>query len=555
MRTRRTDPSPLPANPGRRTFMHRGGAIVGALLVGPACDDERESSTEPTSDAASDLDSDAGAVDVDPRPDAGADAGTDVVADVASDAGPTAGRWPACEAGASTQTVSFVHVNDIHGAYTPHPEHGSPVARIRGFYLQTLAENPFTVFTNAGDDYEKGSVAEQMSEGRATLEITRGLGFDVRCIGNHDFCWSLDQLLEFTHDPRAATLLSNVTYTGPNPERFAAQDFVKLEVGCVTIGFFGMVSKAWNERNQQIDGPFYAELPMRVDYVARAQELIDLHRAEVDILVMVSHLGLGDDVLVASGTTGIDFILGGHSHSVRSREQVVGATTIIQAGSSAGFIARLDVEVDLVARSIRSYRYALTPNLPVAVPADPAVDALVEDVFARLAPRAQEPVGRLAQSRGGVELAGLAAQSVVGLDLAAVAIGDEWTVWDSLPSGLVTPQDFVDGFKVERQPAGTPGFNSWYRVLMAGPTLQSLIEGLPAGWRVAGTFDPSAAEVAVAVQKHIAFNPGVYLDRTSLLGTPEPLGEAWDLLDRYAQMRTLSCLHVDTDEALETCDG
>ena len=62
-------------------------------------------------------------------------------------------------------------------------------------------------------------------------------------------------------------------------------------------------------------------------------------------------------------------------------------------------------------------------------------------------------------------------------------------------------------------------------------------------------------EKGLAVQKHIAFNPGVYLDRTSLLGTPEPLGEAWDLLDRYAQMRTLSCLHVDTDEALETCDG
>jgi len=72
-------------------------------------------------------------------------------------------RFPECDPDAAEQVLTFVHVNDIHGTFTPEPDNDgqSPVARMRGYYEKVRREeNPYTLFTNGGDDHEKGSVAE-----------------------------------------------------------------------------------------------------------------------------------------------------------------------------------------------------------------------------------------------------------------------------------------------------------------------------------------------------------------------------------------------------------
>lgn len=543
----------------RREFIRVAG-VSSALVVAGGCDSDADpvgadTGGTPDVDAGSDI-ADTGAADVTEVADVSADAATDVAdapADIAPDAVSNL-RWPACDVTAATQTVTFVHVNDLHGAFNP-DNGGSPLGRIRSYYLQTKAENPYTVFTNAGDDYEKGTVAELMSEGRITNDLIRAMQFDVRCIGNHDFCWSLDSLLEFTRDPHARTLLSNVSYSGPQPERFGAENFVALEVGCVRIGFFGMVSKAWNERNQQIDGPFFPELPMRVDYVARARELVEEHRDTVDILVMVSHLGLGSDLDVAAQVSGINFVLGGHSHSVLAREEVVGDCVVIQAGSSGAFVARLDVDVDLQTRQVTGYRYRLDPNLPLAVTSDEAMDAEVARLFAEHAPDALLANAFSTSSYGGERLAELTARCVRGLGEVNAVICDPWTVWSPLPRGHVGPQQYLDCYKVERQPAGTPGFNAFYVVEMTGADLMRTRAEADGAWQYAmPEMIDSEAVLRVAVQKHIAYNPDVYLPAGVAINEPALLGEAWELLDRWGRARAADCLAIDDDVSYSCAD-
>ena len=46
-----------------------------------------------------------------------------------------------------------------------------------------------------------------------------------------------------------------------------------------------------------------------------ARQIVAAHRAEVDLLVMVSHLGLEEDLAVAGEVPGIDVILAGHAHA------------------------------------------------------------------------------------------------------------------------------------------------------------------------------------------------------------------------------------------------
>ena len=73
------------------------------------------------------------------------------------------------------------------------------------------------MFTGGGDDYEKGSVAEQLSEGQATLEVMRAMKLDVRVLGNHDFAWSAEHTATYSRDPHAIVLSSNIEYIGENP--------------------------------------------------------------------------------------------------------------------------------------------------------------------------------------------------------------------------------------------------------------------------------------------------------------------------------------------------
>jgi 2',3'-cyclic-nucleotide 2'-phosphodiesterase (5'-nucleotidase family) len=445
----------------------------------------------------------------------------------------------------TTLTISMVHVNDLHAGYQLDSSGISPVARLVGYYRQVQRENSSIVFTNAGDDFEKGSVAEVLSEGRATLEIAKALPFDIRCIGNHDFAWSEDLLLEYSDNPSGTTLCSNVEFAGPDPERWKAVEFVKRTVGCVRIGYFGMVGKPWNEFNEQVDGSFYPNFPMRHDYVERARELVATYRESVDVMVMLSHLGLGQDREIAREVDGIDIILGGHSHSIVVPEEIVNNTIIVQAGASAQWIAHLDLEMDGVTREILGYTYQLLLNAPSELPVDDDTQAMIEEVLSRLAPEATEVVGICSSTVRPERLAQMMARAASEVLPADAALIDRGTAWTSVPRGEVTRQDFINAFTVERQPAGTPGYNSLGRVSLSGASLMLIRDAVPADWGSVfpDTIEPEQA-YTFATQRHIA---GRLTERFGIDERPalEPAGECFAVLADWATRRMAEGVPLD----------
>ncbi|MFA6035184.1 MAG: metallophosphoesterase, partial [Myxococcota bacterium] len=148
-------------------------------------------------------------------------------------------RWPACSSSASEQKISFVHINDLHSSYNPDADGSSPASRLRGFYEKVHRENPYALFTNGGDDHEKGAVAEQWSRGVSTMEVVHAMKFDVRVLGNHDFAWGVDEVLDHSADPWGTVLASNTKYTGKDGV-FGAVEYAQTQEGCVKIGVFGM---------------------------------------------------------------------------------------------------------------------------------------------------------------------------------------------------------------------------------------------------------------------------------------------------------------------------
>lgn len=469
-----------------------------------------------------------------------------------SDAGTWAG-WPACDPAATSQRLTFVHVNDLHAHYTPDDDGISAFARVRHYYERTRLDSPYTIFTDGGDDHEKGSVAELLSEGLSTIDAVRALELDVRVIGNHDFAWSLDELLEFTSDPHAAVLTANHHYHGAEPSRWHAEEYRVIQVGCVRVGFSGLTSGPWDERDRPISEPFYPELDATYDYVAEARRVLDAHADEADIWVFVDHIGQGEDEALAAAVPEIDVVLSGHSHTYTPSPVSSGSAVVVQSGSFAQFVVRLDVDVDLATHAVTVHDYSSA--LVAIEPPSEAVNAAIAASVSRYAPDARREIGQVSRSLDDAAVADVTARAAVRRYGANAALIDTDTVWQTWRAGPVTPQDLADTFRVERERSGTPGFSSLYRVHVTGAQLRTLAALEGARWRFEGpSVIDDATTYLLVIQKRAAFHPDEQLGPTfAFAEAPEPLDETWAAVDAYARMRTAACVYLDDDATMPDC--
>ena len=112
------------------------------------------------------------------------------------------------------------------------------------------------------------------------------------------------------------------------------------------------------------------------------QKLVDGHRNndKVEAVILLSHNGMDVDLKLASRVTGIDVILGGHTHDAIPLPITVtnagGVTLVTNAGSNGKFIGVLDL--DLAKGKVANLRYRLLPVFAELLKPDPAMQALID---------------------------------------------------------------------------------------------------------------------------------------------------------------------------------
>jgi sulfur-oxidizing protein SoxB len=130
----------------------------------------------------------------------------------------------------------------------------------------------------------------------------------------------------------------------------------------------------------------------------RAEELQALvdriqERMDPEAVILLSHNGMDVDLKLASATSGIDFILGGHTHDGMPVPSLVknaagGTTVVTNAGSNGKFLAVLDLDLGL--GRVRDFRYRLLPVFSELLPADEEMAAYIADVRAPYQERLDE---------------------------------------------------------------------------------------------------------------------------------------------------------------------
>ena len=115
------------------------------------------------------------------------------------------------------------------------------------------------------------------------------------------------------------------------------------------------------------------------------QAVVDEARAKgAQVVVVLSHNGMDVDLKMASRVRGIDAIMGGHTHDGMPAPVIVknagGQTLVTNAGSNGKYLGVLDFDVKN--GKIAGYRYKLLPVFANLLPADKAMQALIDKVRA-----------------------------------------------------------------------------------------------------------------------------------------------------------------------------
>jgi len=123
------------------------------------------------------------------------------------------------------------------------------------------------------------------------------------------------------------------------------------------------------------------------------QKTVDQAReAGAQVVVVLSHNGMDTDLKMASRISGVDAIMGGHTHDAVPAPVVVenpgGKTLVTNAGSNSQFLGVLDFDVQ--GGRVRDYRYRLLPVFSNLIDADPAMSAYIDKVRAPYAEKLGE---------------------------------------------------------------------------------------------------------------------------------------------------------------------
>lgn len=320
--------------------------------------------------------------------------------------GQDSARDPAAPRDASPERLHFVvlHTNDVHGQVLPrkatwlkreNPPMVGGLARIAARVQREKREaekaGAHVLVLDGGDCYQ-GTPEGVIDGGLPFLRAMTAVGYDAVCVGNHEFDFGVPHLVTLLRESKLPSVLANVLERATNVRVAWTPPWRIVERAGIRIALVGLVAPETPEITHPDAGAFV--------FVDPAVALVDA-RAEIgkraDWILPVTHLGVDDDRAVARAHPDLPLVVGGHSHTFLKEGVREGTTLIVQTGSKASALGRVDLWIDVRTKQVVESRARL-----IDLDEEPAAEdrvAVVEQICAELAKksaaRMDEVVGEL----------------------------------------------------------------------------------------------------------------------------------------------------------------
>ncbi|HEY8856093.1 MAG TPA: thiosulfohydrolase SoxB [Rugosibacter sp.] len=370
----------------------------------------------------------------------------------------------------TAQAHAFTYLNYDEAART--------FGKVGGFaHLATLikkvrAHRPHAVLLDGGDTWQ-GSATALWTQGQDMVGACKMLG--VNAMSSHwEFTLGAKRVQEIIEND----LKGHISFVAQNIKTADFGDavfepYVLREMNGVPVAIIGQAfpyTPIANPKHMIPDWSFGIQDD-------NMQKMVDEVRAKgAQVVVVLSHNGMDVDIKMAARVTGIDAILGGHTHDgvpapviVKNR---IGQTLVTNAGSNGKFLAVLDFDVRH--GKVQDFRYKLMPVFSNLLPADTEMQAYIDTVRAPYKNKLEE---KLAVSEGLLYRRGNfngpwdqlildALMTVKGAEI-ALSPGFRWGT-TILPGQAITREDLMDQVAIT-YPATT-------LTNMTGETIKTVLE-------------------------------------------------------------------------------
>ena len=313
---------------------------------------------------------------------------------------------------AEIRDITLLHTNDIESVYDPIDAFwDKDIDQIGGMaYLSTLInqqmENSPTPFLFDSGDIFTGSLSKT-TLGELPFDIYAAMGYDAMTLGNHEFEYGWQRLLQVKDRAHFPTLNANIVYKGTDINY--ARPFTIIEKNGVRVGVIGVMG---------IDAFINTIMPAHVkelevrDPIETAQKYVDMIHEDVDVVVVLTHQnrtapmqtdkeadpevqrGYDEDWMMAGKINNVDVILGGHSDN-GLWEPVQHPETGTWVGLTFGqgkYLGKIDASIDTDTGKFFVKKGQLIPVESKKLKANPAIENLINKARSD-APHLSEVVG------------------------------------------------------------------------------------------------------------------------------------------------------------------
>jgi 5'-nucleotidase len=256
--------------------------------------------------------------------------------------------------GEDEMVITILHTNDVHSRIEAFPMDGSKNAGMggaaaRASLIESIRkENPNVLLLDAGDMWQ-GTPYFNFFDGEVEYKVMNQMKYDAATLGNHDFDIGIEGLAKQLPTAQFSILNANYDFSD-TPLKGKIEPYKIFNKGEVKIGVFGIGIELKGLVSENNYGQIKYNDPIKVanDTAALLKKDLGCH-----LVICLSHLGFKyqsdkvSDEILATSTSNIDLILGGHTHTFFEKPEEYsnseGKTVLVnQVGWAGIMLGRVD---------------------------------------------------------------------------------------------------------------------------------------------------------------------------------------------------------------------
>ncbi len=297
--------------------------------------------------------------------------------------------------------------------------------------------NEHTLYLELGDHTDRSNAFTEATYGKGNVELLNEAAVDYGTIGNNEgITFSKDQLESLYADATFPIVVANVFNTNDTRPKWMKPFVIHKMKSGLKIGVIGLTAPFYR---------FYEQLGWKVTPpIPLLKRLLPQVRKQADVVILMSHLGLQKDEEIAEEFSGIDVILGAHTHHVLPEGKWVKDTLIAQAGKHGAFLGEIHIEYDDSALKIQ-HKQACLLN-PKEESKDPNTDEILRRINEQATDILSEPIATIPKPllvnwQEPSEFGQLLCDAVTEWCGKEIGLMNAGVLLDSLEQGIVTKAD------------------------------------------------------------------------------------------------------------------